>query len=39
MAGSEEQHPSLSTAELVSLIGQVKRNPLKGILFIMKSKL
>ena len=29
MAGSEEQHPSLSTAELVSLIRQVKREPVE----------
>ncbi len=29
MAGSEEQHPSLSTAELVSLIKQVKREPVE----------
>ncbi|HEX3079265.1 MAG TPA: aminofutalosine synthase MqnE [Puia sp.] len=29
MAGSEEQHPSLSTAELVALIKQVKREPVE----------
>jgi len=29
MAGSEEQHPSLSTAQLVSLIKQVKREPVE----------
>ncbi len=29
MAGSEEQHPSLSTTELVALIKQVKREPVE----------
>jgi aminodeoxyfutalosine synthase len=29
MAGSEEQHPSLSTTELVALIRQVKREPVE----------
>ena len=29
MAGSEEQSPSLSTAQLVSLIRQVKREPVE----------
>jgi aminodeoxyfutalosine synthase len=29
MAGSEEQSPSLSTAELVSLIKQVNRQPVE----------
>ena len=29
MAGSEEQHPSLSTAQLVALIKQVKREPVE----------
>ena len=29
MAGSEEQHPSLSTAELVTLIKQAKREPVE----------
>ncbi|HZK63498.1 MAG TPA: aminofutalosine synthase MqnE [Puia sp.] len=29
MAGSEEQHPSLSTAQLVALIKQVKREPIE----------
>lgn len=29
MAGAEEQHPSLSTAELVALIKQVKREPIE----------
>jgi aminodeoxyfutalosine synthase len=29
MAGSEEQHPSLSTAQLVALIRQVKREPVE----------
>jgi aminodeoxyfutalosine synthase len=29
MAGSEEQHPSLSTAELVALIKQVRREPVE----------
>jgi aminodeoxyfutalosine synthase len=29
MAGSEEQHPSLSTAELVALIKQVNREPVE----------
>jgi aminodeoxyfutalosine synthase len=29
MAGSEEQHPSLSTAELVTLIRQAKRQPVE----------
>ena len=29
MAGSEEQHPSLTTAELVALIKQVKREPVE----------
>jgi aminodeoxyfutalosine synthase len=29
MAGSEEQHPSLTTAELASLIKQVKREPVE----------
>lgn len=29
MAGSEEQHPSLSTSELVALIKQVKREPVE----------
>jgi aminodeoxyfutalosine synthase len=29
MAGSEEQNPSLSTAQLVSLIKQVKREPVE----------
>jgi len=29
MAGSEEQHPSLSTAELAALIKQVKREPIE----------
>jgi aminodeoxyfutalosine synthase len=29
MAGSEEQHPTLSTAELVALIKQVKREPVE----------
>jgi len=29
MAGSEEQHPSLTTAELASLILQVKREPVE----------
>jgi aminodeoxyfutalosine synthase len=29
MAGSEEQHPSLSTAELVTLIKQVRREPVE----------
>jgi len=29
MAGSEEQHPSLTTTELVSLIKQVKREPVE----------
>jgi aminodeoxyfutalosine synthase len=29
MAGSEEQHPSLSTTELVTLIKQVKREPVE----------
>src|SRR5215831_897324 len=29
MAGSEEQHPSMTTAQLVSLIRQVKRRPVE----------
>lgn len=29
MAGSEEQSPSMSTAELVTLIKQVKREPVE----------
>ena len=29
MAGSEEQSPSMNTAELVSLIKQVKRQPVE----------
>jgi len=29
MAGSEEQHPSLSTAELVTLIRQARREPIE----------
>lgn len=29
MAGSEEEHPSLSTTELVALIKQVKREPVE----------
>ena len=29
MAGSEEQHPSLTTAQLASLIKQVKREPVE----------
>jgi aminodeoxyfutalosine synthase len=29
MAGSEEQNPSLSTAQLVALIKQVKREPVE----------
>ena len=29
MAGSEEQHPSLTTAELVNLIRQVGREPVE----------
>jgi aminodeoxyfutalosine synthase len=29
MAGSEEQHPSLSTTELVALIKQVRREPIE----------
>ena len=29
MAGSEEQHPSLTTAELVTLIKQAKREPVE----------
>jgi aminodeoxyfutalosine synthase len=29
MAGAEEQHPSLSTTELVALIKQVKREPVE----------
>lgn len=29
MAGSEEQHPSMSTAQLVTLIKQVKRQPVE----------
>jgi aminodeoxyfutalosine synthase len=29
MAGSEEQHPSLSTSELVALIKQVRREPVE----------
>ena len=29
MAGSEEQHPSLTTTELVALIRQVKREPVE----------
>jgi aminodeoxyfutalosine synthase len=29
MAGSEEQHPALSTAELVTLIRQVRREPVE----------
>jgi aminodeoxyfutalosine synthase len=29
MAGSEEQHPSLSTAQLVALIKQAKREPVE----------
>ncbi len=29
MAGSEEQHPTLSTAQLVSLIKQVRREPVE----------
>ena len=29
MAGSEEQHPSLSTTQLVALIKQVKREPVE----------
>ena len=29
MAGSEEQHPSLTTTELVALIKQVKREPVE----------
>lgn len=29
MAGSEEQHPAMSTAELVTLIKQVKRKPVE----------
>jgi len=34
MAGSEEQTPSMSTAELVSLIKQVKRKPVeRGTLY------
>ena len=34
MAGSEEQTPSMSTAELVSLIKQVKRKPIeRGTLY------
>jgi len=34
MAGSEEQAPSMSTAELVSLIKQVKRKPIeRGTLY------
>ena len=31
MAGSEEQKPTMNTRELVTLIKQVKRNPLKEI--------
>jgi aminodeoxyfutalosine synthase len=34
MAGAEEQNPSMSTAELVSLIKQVNRNPVeRGTLY------
>ncbi len=34
MAGSEEQHPSMSTADLVTLIKQVKRKPVeRGTLY------
>jgi len=34
MAGSEEQTPSMSTTELVSLIRQVKRKPIeRGTLY------
>jgi len=34
MAGSEEQTPSMSTADLVSLIKQVKRKPVeRGTLY------
>ena len=29
MAGSEEQHPSLTTTQLVALIKQVKREPVE----------
>ena len=29
MAGSEEQHPAMNTAELVTLIRQVKRKPVE----------
>jgi aminodeoxyfutalosine synthase len=29
MAGSEEQHPSLTTTELVALIKQAKREPIE----------
>ena len=29
MAGAEEQHPSMSTAQLVTLIKQVKRKPVE----------
>jgi aminodeoxyfutalosine synthase len=29
MAGSEEQNPTMSTAELVTLIKQVKRTPIE----------
>jgi aminodeoxyfutalosine synthase len=29
MAGSEEQHPTMSTAQLVSLIKQAKREPVE----------
>jgi aminodeoxyfutalosine synthase len=29
MAGSEEQHPSLTTAELTALIKQVRREPVE----------
>jgi len=29
MAGSEEQHPALSTAQLVTLIKQAKREPVE----------
>lgn len=35
MAGSEEQKPTMTTAELVSLIKQAKDNQLKGIPCIM----
>ena len=34
MAGSEEQHPSMSTAQLVTLIKQAKRKPVeRGTLY------